>query len=359
MPRSGSSVTGPDVPLGSYTLSGTGGADVGAFSATITIGGHLAISNKSALNAVDPAQPFTVTWTGGVAGNYILIAGYTPSAFTNNQFLSQAFFYCAEDGGKGSLTIPGYILTAMNAASNAQGVLLISPHPLSNQIQISGLDLAYFADGSSDSANVTWSVPAAPAAPVLISPSNAATGVPTNPALTWSASPGATSYAVSLGTSSSPSQVATVSGTTYSPSSLSANTTYYWNVMATNATGSATSPTFNFTTQAVVTREARTITFGPIGNQTLAAGIGTSNRDRELRTARQLYVEQPDRLHCYRDHRSLARTRHLFDHGQPARQFDVCGSAFGHSDIHRLRDDDRPAAAPIDHSRTVPDHGHA
>jgi uncharacterized protein (TIGR03437 family) len=265
----GSSITGPNVPLGSYTISGTGGADVGAFSATITVGSHLAISNKSALNAVDPAQPFTVTWTGGVAGNYILVAGYTPSAYANNQFLSQAFFYCAEDGGKGSLTIPSYLLTAMNAASNAQGVLLISPHPLSNQIAISGLDLAYFADGSSDSANVTWSVAAAPASPVLISPANAATGVTTTPALAWSASPGATSYVVSLGTSLSPSQVATVSGTTYSPSSLSANTTYYWNVVATNATGSATSATFSFTTEAVVTGGSQTITFGPIGNQTL------------------------------------------------------------------------------------------
>ena len=256
----GPSITGPNVPLGSYTISGTGGADVGAFSATITVGSHLVISNKAALNAVDPAQPLTVTWTGGVAGNYILVAGY----------LSQAFFYCAEDGGKGSLTIPSYLLTAMNAGSNAQGVLLISPHPLSNQIAISGLDLAYFADGSSDSANVTFSVAATAAAPVLISPANAATGVTTTPTLAWFASPGATSYAVSLGTSSSPSQVATVSGTTYSPSSLSANTTYYWNVAATNATGSATSATFSFTTQAVVTGGSQTITFGPIGNQTLS-----------------------------------------------------------------------------------------
>ena len=96
-PRFGSSVTGPDVPLGSYTLSGTGGADVGAFSATITVGSHLAISNKSALNAVDPAQPFTVTWTGGVTGNYILIGGYTPEAtYINNRFLPQAVFYCVE-----------------------------------------------------------------------------------------------------------------------------------------------------------------------------------------------------------------------------------------------------------------------
>ncbi len=267
----GSSITGPDVPLGSYTISGTGGADVGAFSSTITVGSHLAISNKSSLDAVNPTQPSTITWTGGVAGNYVLIAGYTPSAFSNNESLPQAFFNCTEDGGKGTLTIPSYILTAMNAAVNAQGLLLISPHPLSNQIAIPGIDLAYFIDGSSDSANVTWSGAATPAAPVLSAPANNATGVPTAPMLAWSASTGATSYVVYLGTSSSPPQVATVTGTTYSPSSLSPGTTYYWKVAAANANGNTTSPTFSFTTKVTGTG-SQTIAFGPIGNQTLGSG---------------------------------------------------------------------------------------
>jgi hypothetical protein len=44
----------------------------------------------------------------------------------------------------------------MNATANAKGVVAISPNPLSNQITIPGIDLAYFIDGSSDSANVTF-----------------------------------------------------------------------------------------------------------------------------------------------------------------------------------------------------------
>lgn len=35
-----SSILGPNIPLGSYTIRGLGGKDVGAFSATLTVGSH-------------------------------------------------------------------------------------------------------------------------------------------------------------------------------------------------------------------------------------------------------------------------------------------------------------------------------
>jgi hypothetical protein len=88
----------------------------------------------------------------------------------------------------------------------------------------------------------------APAAPVLLSPANGATGVPAAQALAWNAAANATSYDVYLGTSTSPPLVATVSGTTYQPAAaLTAGATYYWRVVARNSTGSATSATYSFT----------------------------------------------------------------------------------------------------------------
>ncbi len=153
----GASVTGPDIPLGAYTISGAGGKDVGAFSSTITVGSRLAISNKSSLATVDRTQPLTLTWTGGVAGNYVLIMGNTPGTGRyGDPYTTPANFACAEDAGKGTLTIPGYILSSLSATASGKGTLLILPHPLSNQITIPGIDLAYFADGSSDSVNVTF-----------------------------------------------------------------------------------------------------------------------------------------------------------------------------------------------------------
>lgn len=144
-----SSVTGPNIPLGTYTVSGTGGKDIGAFSSTVTVASHLAISNKSSLAAIDPTQPVTVSWTGGAAGNYVLIGGGSTAP-------PHTYFVCAQDAGKGSFTIPSYILSPVNAPTAATGLIWISPHPLSNQIAIPGADVAYFADASSDSVNVAF-----------------------------------------------------------------------------------------------------------------------------------------------------------------------------------------------------------
>ncbi len=59
----GSAVVGPNIPVGTYTVSGTGGKDVGAFSASVAVASHLTISNKTALATIDETQPLTVTWT--------------------------------------------------------------------------------------------------------------------------------------------------------------------------------------------------------------------------------------------------------------------------------------------------------
>jgi hypothetical protein len=145
----GASATGPDIPLGAYTISGKGGGDVGAFSTTVTVGSHPAISNKSSLATVDLTQPLTVTWTGGVAGQYVLIGGGSTHA-------PHSYFACAEDAGKGTFTIPAYIISSLPATNAAGGILFISPNPLSNPITIPGVDAAYFADASSDSVSVAF-----------------------------------------------------------------------------------------------------------------------------------------------------------------------------------------------------------
>jgi hypothetical protein len=156
---SGPSIAGPNIPLGTYTISGTGGKDVGAFSGTVTVASHLALSNKSSLANVDRTQPLTVTWTGGVAGSYVLLGG-------GSTRFPHSYFACAEDAGKGTFTIPSYILSSIPATTAANGILFISPNPLSNQIVIPGIDAAYFADGSNDSVNVAYGNTKAPNGPI-------------------------------------------------------------------------------------------------------------------------------------------------------------------------------------------------
>jgi hypothetical protein len=90
--------------------------------------------------------------------------------------------------------------------------------------------------------------PGPPAAPALAAPANGATGVLTTPVLTWSAANGATSYDVHFGTLSSPPLVTNTTATTYSPGTLSPNTTYYWQIVAQNSAGPTSSATWSFMT---------------------------------------------------------------------------------------------------------------
>ena len=87
-----------------------------------------------------------------------------------------------------------------------------------------------------------------PTTPQLTSPPDHARDVSLTPTLRWRTSTNVDSYDVYFGTSSNPSFVRNTTGTSYSPSRLAPNTTYYWSIRAKNSDGTARSPTSRFTT---------------------------------------------------------------------------------------------------------------
>jgi hypothetical protein len=94
-----------------------------------------------------------------------------------------------------------------------------------------------------------------PSAPTLSSPANGATGIATNPTLSWNASDGATSYGLQVSTSSNFSSTGVnqtgITATSSVVTGLANNTIYYWRVNATNSSGtSAWSSSRSFTTTA-------------------------------------------------------------------------------------------------------------
>ncbi|MCX6135263.1 MAG: T9SS type A sorting domain-containing protein [Ignavibacteriales bacterium] len=94
---------------------------------------------------------------------------------------------------------------------------------------------------------------AAPSAPALSAPADAATGLAVSSTLSWTASAGAATYRLQVSTASSFATTvvddATLTGTSRVVSGLLNNTTYYWRVSATNAGGtSAYSTARSFTT---------------------------------------------------------------------------------------------------------------
>ncbi len=116
---------------------------------------------------------------------------------------------------------------------------------------------------------------AAPAAPMLTSPPDSATGVSTTVTLSWSVSTGATSYRLQLSTDSTFTATtfdSSIGTTSVIRSGLANNTKYFWRVSATNAGGtSAFSATFRFTT--IIVPPAMPTLVSPSDN---ATGVSTT-----------------------------------------------------------------------------------
>jgi hypothetical protein len=96
-------------------------------------------------------------------------------------------------------------------------------------------------------------VPAAPAAPILTLPANAAINIALTPTLTWGTVPGAVTYRVQLSTSSAFGTTiaddSTLTAGSKAITGLANNTQYYWRANAKNAGGtSAYSTVFSFLT---------------------------------------------------------------------------------------------------------------
>jgi uncharacterized protein (TIGR03437 family) len=146
----GSTPAGPNLPPGAYSITGSGGRDLSAFSATLNVGGNIAWTNKAAVTAINRSQPLTVTWSGATNPGYVAVGGYV-----NSNTRGIVGFVCTEDSSKGSFTIPSFILSLLPPAATGGG-MFVSPHPLSRQVTIPGVDLAYFMDGSNDSKPVVY-----------------------------------------------------------------------------------------------------------------------------------------------------------------------------------------------------------
>jgi uncharacterized protein (TIGR03437 family) len=132
------------VPVGAYSVAGSGGTAVGQFTARLNISSVLTWSNKSAIGSVDRKVPLTVTWTGGAGSGYVLIGAVAESNGAAGALL------CVENSQKGSFTIPSFALSALPGATSASAYLFVAPHPFSNPVTIPGVDLAYFINGSAD-----------------------------------------------------------------------------------------------------------------------------------------------------------------------------------------------------------------
>ena len=135
---------GTTLPPGSYTFTGSGGVDVGAFTATINYVDTFHW-DQSSVSTIDRSQPLTITWTGGTAGALVSI-NVISSAAPGPMGSVGAAVFCAQDGAVGSFTIPAPLLSALppsytDADGNPQGTIEVYENFAGPMFTASGLDL--------------------------------------------------------------------------------------------------------------------------------------------------------------------------------------------------------------------------
>jgi uncharacterized protein (TIGR03437 family) len=119
---------------GTFTFNGSGGADVGPFSATLTIANpNFNWTNPSAAAAIDRTQGLLYTWTGGLPGTYVFLGGVSTGSGVT------AGYSCKVHVEAGQFTVPSYILLGLPAGS---GGASIQQHDTDTSFSATGLDVA-------------------------------------------------------------------------------------------------------------------------------------------------------------------------------------------------------------------------
>jgi uncharacterized protein (TIGR03437 family) len=140
------------LPQGTYSVTGPGGTQVGAFTTTITVPQSLVWTNQAAIGTtgITRANGQQIAWTGGGSNSYVEITG---SSFTSVQG-AEAFFICIAPAAAGSFTIPSWVLLSLPASASTGGLPSgsLSVTNYSNPVQISptpsGLNYAFSLSGS-------------------------------------------------------------------------------------------------------------------------------------------------------------------------------------------------------------------
>ena len=124
----GSLTTNP----GTYTFTGSGGKDIGAFNVAINVQAPFSLTNQSALASITRSQGATITWIGGFASGDVMVngVGASPNGSIN--------FYCHAPSSAGQLTIPSAALLALPPGG---GKLIVMNATAPQTVSASGIDL--------------------------------------------------------------------------------------------------------------------------------------------------------------------------------------------------------------------------
>lgn len=137
----------PNGPIsGAYTMkNGSGGSDVGSFTASLNVPAPFTWSGLTGITQVDRSQGFTLDWTGG-SGN-VFITGLSYALV--NRTLVGAQFTCLAKASDTMFTVPPYVLMALPASvtvnTQVQGFLYVDNQAATASFSANGLDVGTFS----------------------------------------------------------------------------------------------------------------------------------------------------------------------------------------------------------------------
>jgi uncharacterized protein (TIGR03437 family) len=139
--------------FGTFTFTGSGGKDVGPFTASISYNNPLVWTNMSSTTSISRSQGVTINWTGGASGTYVYI--YGSSSNTSGSTTLSVSFECYAPVSANQFTVPSYVLLALppSGAGTGNGSLGVS-NGASSQFAASGLSTGY----ASASAGVSFEI---------------------------------------------------------------------------------------------------------------------------------------------------------------------------------------------------------
>jgi uncharacterized protein (TIGR03437 family) len=115
----------PILGPGAWTISGSGGVDVGAFRATITLPDNLVFTNQGNLANPPRSLDLNTVWTGGtVAGGNPIVTAFGNSTVVNVKDPSKSrgkSFYCAAPATAGKIVVPAAIMQQLPSSTAGDG----------------------------------------------------------------------------------------------------------------------------------------------------------------------------------------------------------------------------------------------
>ncbi|MCU1336511.1 MAG: hypothetical protein JWO19_2092 [Bryobacterales bacterium] len=135
---------------GSYVFNGSGGAQVGKFTATVNFANPLLTwTNQSAATTVTRSQGLQVTWSGGAGGTYVTIFGtsFNVSSSTSGTYI------CLAPAAAGQFTVPSYVLLSLPSGT---GTASVANSTIPTPFSVSGVDFANATGSISVSVSSTY-----------------------------------------------------------------------------------------------------------------------------------------------------------------------------------------------------------